>query len=261
MAGATWLDLLAAAVGGGLTVKVIDIIYQEIRRRSEQAGTAKHFVDEHITPLLKAADELVGKLRASAEDDFRGFPRTAIHDGSRLPGELASLTYLFARFWAHIEIFRRDGLSIPLGSDDRGKKLLSFFDCFESQRVRIVDRISQRAIGELLAERLETRFEAVTYVRFMESYESDPAFRQWVAPLVQRLTRMRHTYDRQRLLQYGVVVHALIDTLDPQHLVTRERPAYPNKLSRRTWQSLRYRVFGLYLQFVPGSSKYLGKKK
>ncbi len=72
---------------------------------------------------------------------------------------------------------------------------------------------------------------------------------------------MEHTSDRQRLLRYGIVIHAMIDTLDPQHQVSRDRPSYPYKLSRKSWRDLRYRVFGVYLKFVQGSQKYLGPPK
>ena len=65
---------------------------------------------------------------------------------------------------------------------------------------------------------------------------------------------------RQRVLQYGVVVHAFIDTLDPKHRTTRERPAYPNKLTRRTKRDLIGRVFGQYLPKVSRKNvqKYTG---
>ncbi len=33
-----WLQLFTAALGGGVTVKVLDIIYQEFRRRSEKSN-------------------------------------------------------------------------------------------------------------------------------------------------------------------------------------------------------------------------------
>jgi hypothetical protein len=33
---AGWLDLLAAALGGGLIVKVLDILYEEFRQRSDR---------------------------------------------------------------------------------------------------------------------------------------------------------------------------------------------------------------------------------
>jgi hypothetical protein len=67
-----------------------------------------------------------------------------------------------------------------------------------------------------------------------------------------------HTAQRQKLLQYGLVLHALIDTLDGQHVVTRNRPGLPGKLSRQTWRDLNYRVFRVYLPFVTDRRKYLG---
>ena len=75
------------------------------------------------------------------------------------------------------------------------------------------------------------------------------------------LKKAVHTTGRQQLLQYGVVVHAMIDTLDSNHSVTRDRPAIPNKLSKQTWRDLRYRVFGIYLTFVAGPEKYIGRPK
>ncbi|HEX7072470.1 MAG TPA: hypothetical protein VF226_00360 [Hyphomicrobiaceae bacterium] len=63
-----WLKLLGAAVGGGVTVKVLDILYQEFRRRSDSSASAKRFVDQHLDPLLKAADEVAGKLRSLAPE-------------------------------------------------------------------------------------------------------------------------------------------------------------------------------------------------
>jgi hypothetical protein len=71
MADTEWFKLITAALGGGLTVKLFDIVYQEIRRHFDQSQSAKRFVDEHLDPLLKAADELVGKLRSLADDDFK----------------------------------------------------------------------------------------------------------------------------------------------------------------------------------------------
>ena len=61
---------------------------------------------------------------------------------------------------------------------------------------------------------------------------------------------MEHTADRQRLLRYGIVIHAMVDTLDPDHDITRDRPSYPHKLSKKSRRDLKYRVFHVYLKFV-----------
>lgn len=35
--------------------------------------------------------------------------------------------YLFARFWAHIEILKQEGLSVAISQDERGKGALVHF--------------------------------------------------------------------------------------------------------------------------------------
>jgi predicted DCC family thiol-disulfide oxidoreductase YuxK len=81
---------------------------------------------------------------------------------------------------------------------------------------------------------------------------------RWLEPLRTILVRAWHTTQKQHLLQYLTVLHALVDTLDKEHLVTHNRPAIPNKLSRRSWRDLNYRVFRVYLKFVVDRQKYLG---
>jgi len=168
---------------------------------------------------------------------------------------------LFGRFWAQIEIIRQEGLTVAITKDKRGAKLQNFLACLESRRVRIVDRTSQRAIGELLVKGAPDYRRTIGYIEFVRSVETGEDARRWVEPLATVFRRTHHTADRQRLLQYGVVVHALIDTLDPTHAVTSDRPSYPNKLTERTRKDLRFRVFGVYLKFVPRKEKYQLKNK
>lgn len=251
-----WIQLFAAALGGGLTVKLVDIAYQEIRSRMESRRTAARFVDEHLDPLLKAADEVAGKLVSLANEDFRSLGSN-VDITSLTNHDFGSLLYLLCRFWARIEILRQEGLSVAIASDARGAKLQSLIACLESRKVRIVDRIEQRAIGELLLRPAPDYLRTIGYVEFVKRIESEPEVRRWIEPLSRVLGGMQHTSHRQRLLLYGVVVHALIDTLDPKHVVTSERPSYPGKLSEKTRKDLRYRVFGVYLTFVPDQTKYL----
>ncbi len=68
-----WARALVAAVGGGFIVKLLDIGYLELRRRDERRKSTTSFVDQHLDPLLKAADELVGKLLSLGREDFRTF--------------------------------------------------------------------------------------------------------------------------------------------------------------------------------------------
>jgi hypothetical protein len=135
-----WWQAILAGLGGGSIVKAVDIIYLEVRRRLEGSTTATRFVDEHLDPLLKATDELVGKLLALGKEDFlslRGLEANAQPADSN---ELGGLLFLFARFWAQIEIIKREGLSVAISQDERGRRLENFLDCLESTRVRLVDR-------------------------------------------------------------------------------------------------------------------------
>jgi hypothetical protein len=254
MADAEWGHLFVAALGGGLTVKLLDIAYQEYTRRKSQSRSAEQFVDQHLDPLLKSADELVGKLRALAERDFKPIHRVIPDDKCLSNHDFGSLVFLFGRFWAQVEIIRQEGMSVAMAKDERGLRLQNFFDCLESRRVRIIERILQRAAGEAFLSGKETR----TYVDFAHAFENDVATRRWIMPLAQFLSRTEHTRERQQLLQYGAIAHALIDTLDPTHLVTRERPSMPNKLSHKSWTDLNYRVFSVYLKFVKDRKKYIG---
>ncbi|MCT9000711.1 hypothetical protein [Chelativorans intermedius] len=254
MVDAGWGQLFVAALGGGSTVKILDIAYQEWRKRREKSDSAEQFVDRHLDPLLKAADELVGKLRSLAEDDFKAI-HSVTPDDSRLENhDFASLLYLFGCFWAQVEVIRQEGMSVAMAKDERGLRLQKFFDCLEGRRVRILPRVLQRAVGETF----RTEKGAKTFVEFVAAFEETEGFRRWIMPLATFLSRTEHTTERQQLLQYGVVVHAMIDLLDPTHSITRERPSMPNKLTTKSWRALNYRVFGVYLTFVKDRQKYIG---
>lgn len=254
------LQLISVALGSGLTVKVLDIAYSEIRRRADHSRTAKRFVDEHLDPLLKSADELVGKLHALGREDFqrlRNLETAEINENT----ELSSLVYLFARFWANVEIIRTEGLAIAISEDTRGRQLQNFLDCMESQHVRLIDRANQRAIGETCLARENSHLRIISYTEFVRLASTDSEVSRWLGSLLEVIRHGWHTEKKQKLLLFGAVAHAMIDTLDGDHAVTKKRPAIPNKLTYRTWKNLRYMVFGVYLKFVRDQEKYLGPPK
>ncbi|MCB2086827.1 MAG: hypothetical protein KDE07_10305 [Sphingomonadaceae bacterium] len=250
-----WWSLFTAAISGGAAMKLADILYGEWREwRIERKGDSKS-VEANLGPLLKAADELVGKLRSLAEQDF-----LPIHDIDSTELDdvgFSSVVYLFVQFWANVELIREKNLDGSLGRSAKGKQLQSFLTCLESRRVRLMDRISQRAAGE--AALLEGR--PLNFVEFIRNYDDDPYMRRWLKPLIQTLSKMDNPGERQHVLQYAVVLHALIDTLDQAHIITHERPATPNKLTKKSWKALNYRVFGVYLTFVSNTAKYIGPPK
>ena len=254
MADASWWQLLATSIGGGATVKLLDIAYAEYRSRKLDSVSATEFVDAHLDPLLKAADELVGKLRALAEEDFRSVIHADLEESALRNHEFGGIVYLFGRFWAQVEIIRREGISVAMSLDDRGWKLQKFLDCLEARGVRLLQRIQQRAVGEVFLTNGVVR----GYTEFVEHCENSSSSQQWIEPLALILSRLRHTNERQNLLRYFIVLHAMIDTLDPKHLITRARPSVENKLSKKSWSDLNYRIFRVYLKFVTDRQKYIG---
>lgn len=244
MAGPDWFSLFGAALGGGFTVKAVDILYQEYRGWKTRHIDDTRTIDSSLEPLIRAADELVGKLRSLAEQDF--IPIRGIDPLDTKDVRIASVLYLFVQFWSEVEIVRFRGLSLAVARSDRGKQTRAFLSCLESRKVRLIDRISQRALGEaaLVGDR------TMNFVEFVKSCESDGYMQRWLAPLIDIFARIRDSDARQTVIQYATVLHALVDTIDPKHLVSKERPATPNKLNEKSWRALNYRVFDVYLTFV-----------
>ncbi len=245
-----------------LAQRVFGFLFSELRTRWQSSVAARRIIDTQLDPLLKAADELQGKLRSLAEEDFQDFrelPNPIVLRRDLV--NLCSTLYLFAQFWARLEILRRESFHADLAQNKKGALLLAFLRSLESRRVRLVDRAWQRAIGECVIASGTGRAEVIQFKSFVGDFESEARLREWLQPLDEILRDTKLPRARQHVLQYGVIVHALIDTLDPKHLTTRERPGYPNKLSRQTKRELVARVFGIYLPKVENLGKYVGNKK
>ena len=73
---------------------------------------------------------------------------------------------------------------------------------------------------------------------------------------MQLLTDTKSKAIRQKLLIYGVVLHALVDALDPNHHSTHKRPPYPNKLNEESKRRIKHLVFGEYLVGTGAINQY-----
>jgi hypothetical protein len=242
-----------------LLSKFLGPLITEVRKRRENAAAAREVVARQLDPLLKAADELQAKLRSLAEEDFAEFRHMPDAElGAADLVNLCSTLYLIAQFWGRLEILRRESFHVELSRNRQGKMLQDFLRCLESKRVRLVDRAWQRAIGESVITIDKPDFGVLSFRSFVEQYETSERLRAWMQPLQDILRETKYRRSRQRILQYGVIMHALIDTLDPKHYTTKYRPAYPNKLSRRAKRELIGKVFGIYLTVVRHPEKYTG---
>jgi hypothetical protein len=254
---------LVTLLGGGLAGVLITLVHgavvEHIRSRRKQSDSAEAKLDQ----LIKSADHLASKLRALGERDFKGLSSKDRDNDRYNLIEYLNVAFVVAEFWAQIEALKRSSVYWQLSRDKRGQQLQAFLRCLESRRVRIVSRAIQRGIGEML---LADNLRVCTFHEFVQRYDREEGFRQWLHPLLTTLDgtasggRNVLKRSRQRMLQYGVVVHALVDTIDNEHHVGRNRPGLPNKLSDRTRRDLRNRVFRLYLPAVP-SAKYLLQKR
>jgi hypothetical protein len=202
---AGWLNLFGAALSGGAVVKVADYLYAEYKRRSDESRSVKKLVDKHLDPILKAADEVVGKIASLAREDFRGFRRaTPLPESVSLKDKIAltNILYLFAQFWARIQLLRLESLYSDIAREDNGRRISSFLAALEANRNRLVDRAWQRGIGEALITIRGDKAELLTYHDFVKRYSEDGYFRDWFQPLASLLQQTSHTRYRQRLLVF-----------------------------------------------------------
>jgi hypothetical protein len=248
---ANWWSFVTAAFSGGLALKILEYSISWIRYQFKERKDAKSLVDKHLDPLLKTADAICGKTISLAQRDFSSPSGT-------IDSELIGLTYLYAAFWSRLVILDRESLGVSLNQDKRGKKLVAFRSCLESQRIRLVDKTHQIAIGEIATEMGATPLRTRTIVDFTRETEEDPNFSAWLAPLKAELNNIHVKKTRQRILIYGSVLHAMIDTLDEKHASTHVRRPHPNKLSLASKRTIKHLVFARYLKGIGAVNRYTG---
>lgn len=253
-----WLGPLLTLATGGVAVKVTEWIWPEFKSWWSARRSALELLDTRLDPLLKAAEEFVGKLRHLAQTDFKEVMGLEVSERTGLDDLviITSNSYLAAQFWAQLQILRIEGTYANLARTRKGKRLLEFIRALEARQIRQIDRARQRGIGECIVDAAGLR--PISYYEFYELYCRDPRVRAWFHPLVEAFVNAQHTAVRQQLLVYGAVVHAMIDTLDRKHIATRARPGWANKLSKRSRHELRHKIFGFYLRSVKEPQKYCG---
>lgn len=202
------LKLILTYASGIVTVPLLQrffgSLFSELREHWQSSIAARRVIDTQLDPLLKAADELQGKLRSLAEKDFRDF--RALPDPVAQRRDLVSLCstlYFFSQFWGRLEILRRESFHADLARNKKGDVLLRFLRSLESRRVRLVDRAWQRAIGECVIAMTGDKADIVQFKSFVEQFESEARLREWLLPLESILRDCRWPRTRQRVLQTG----------------------------------------------------------
>ena len=251
-----WFDLLSAAGIGGLIVKLLDYFLLLWRKRSEQSRSAKFLLERHLDPILKGADELIGKIYSLAQKDFLDVEKEYSQSDKESNLHSMYLLYLFGQFWSKIQILKLESIYVNLQSQKKGKQLKSFINTLESLKIRIAERAIQRGIGETLIENFEGQLRTISFYDFSKRYNGDKELRKWFYSIKDRFEKINHTRNKQNVLVYGTIILAMIDTLDPDHLTTRNRPTWTNKLTRKSRRVLQNDVFNSFLAFVKNKEKY-----
>jgi hypothetical protein len=264
MAEANWLQLFASSVGGGVVVKIFDYAREEYRRRRERSENAKDLLTKHHDPILKAADELVGHIRSLIISDFADFRGAA---GTHRSLEVTALRriaaiFYFIQFWGRVQLLRTESGTIAVAADPAGERLQKFIQHLESRAVRVVDRTWQRAAGEAILIPEGSSRRPMNLYEFTSQYKTNPDFRTWFSPLVQLLeSTATDRKSGQRVMKYGVVLLALIDTLDSKHVLSSRRDPWPNKLTKASRKQLLYGTFRQHLPFVKRPFTYIQETK
>ena len=111
--------------------KITEIFHTEWRRRSDLRRDTRTLVDVSFDPVLKAADECIGKLLYLAKDDFRSIRHVSISLTRLHNDDFNSLLFILVKFWATIDIFRHENLSMTIDNDSRRDHFQRFVRCLE----------------------------------------------------------------------------------------------------------------------------------
>lgn len=198
MPDVSWGQLFAAALGGGFTVKVLDIAYQEFRRQNRGPSAPKNSsinssgrCSRRLTKLSESYDPsrmLTSSRSIALNPTTSVLPTTSsraccISSDAFGPAWSSSGTKVCRSVWARTS-------AVPN---------CSIFSIVWSRAgsTGFVDRILQRAVGEVIV--MTTL--SLLWSSF-GSLETDATSRKWITPLAKFLSRTEHTTERQRLLQY-----------------------------------------------------------
>jgi len=252
-----WIKNTIALISGGALWEGFKFLYPEIKRPIDNYSKAKKQLYENLDPILKASDELYGKILSLTKEDFATFVNDKHSISDDVEQNKRYIYYLFAQFWAQLEYMRMKSHYFSIARIKKGNELLRFIETYESREFRILDRSIQRIIGEALLEESGTTFKVMSLNQFMNKlHDQDSNIRKWITLLEDKLGATSDKEIRQKILVFGVLVAILIDHFDPNHQIVRKREIYRNKLSEKSKSSIRRNLLGHYLKFVRNKEEY-----
>ncbi|MFA5329898.1 MAG: hypothetical protein WC384_19030 [Prolixibacteraceae bacterium] len=252
-----WIKPMIAFVSGGAAWEGFKFLYPEIRREIDNYNKAKNQLYENLDPILKASDELYGKIVSLMKEDFATFTNEMHSIAEDVEQNKKYIYYLFSQFWAQLENLRIKSHYFSIARIKKGNELLRFIETYESREFRILDRSIQRIIGEALLEESGTTFKVMSLNQFVNKLQDQNSnIYKWNVLLENKLKATSDKEIRQKIIIFGVLVAILIDHFDPNHKIVRKREIYLNKLSEKSRNIIRRNLLGHYLKFAKNKEAY-----
>lgn len=131
---------------------------------------------------------------------------------------------------------------------------------FESKRNRIIPKYVQRSVGDSFINNAGLKMKVYSLLQFKQEVNSgNQIILESLKSLEQALINSKDKTFRQKILLLGILLQAFIVHFDSRHLIIRKREIYTNKLTIRTKNDLRFRLFSKYLPFVKDSFQYYSR--
>lgn len=254
------LNTIMSFIAGSAGVEIVKSLYPELKQYVSQRRDSKLVFGENIGPILKASEELYGKLLSLSEEDF--IPLYKNTNDTAAINNRRYVCYLFAQFWAQLEYIRIQNKHTYVSKTKKGRELLKFIATCESRKYRILDRYEQRIIGETMINGANQYFKIMSLHEFLSHFETpNSSINKWIILLEETLISSKDKQQKQRILRYGIIINALIEHFDPNHKIVYQRKSYSNKLSNNSYRILKYDLFQNFLPFIKNTERLIGKKK
>jgi hypothetical protein len=252
-----WVNTLLALVSGSAAWEGVKFFYPNISREIKTYKEAQKNLYESIDPILKAADELYGKMISIANEDFSTFTSEGTSTSTDIDLNRKYVYYLFAQFFAQLEYIRMKSQYSTISKIKKGRELLKFIETYESRNFRLVDRSIQRMIGESLIMNSTSSYKVMNLSQFyLNIHDASCKSNIWIKKIEDKLLATKNKEVRQSVLVFGVIVAAMINHFDPESRIVRSRKVYKNKLTHHSKIKISKILFTNYLPFVKKKEMY-----
>lgn len=247
-------------ITGIILVPLLQFFYPDIKKWFTDRAEAKRILSNNIDPIVHVSDELYGKILDMAKHDFKGTYTIQLSDPGTDLIERIYVLYLFCSFLGRIAIVRQESNSFSkITQLRRGRRFMTFIMAFETRtNNRIIDRASQRLIGDAMLRHEKDKFRTLNLYEFRNELNiSGNGLKEIIKPLDNVLFQSNKREIRQKILLFGTLLKCFTDYFDPRFRITKNRDKSCNhKLSPKTRNELKNKIFELYIPFIQVPEHY-----